>query len=211
MLASKRRVSALFHNFALAHDDDAIGHVRDDGQVMGDHQQPHVKSRARSRNRSRICAWVVTSSALSVHPRSAAGAQRDGHRNHHPLALPAGQFMRIARQREAVWRQATRVSISAARARRLCVRCGRGSDRFRPLDPRWFARVQRGHRFLKHHADVVAAHATHIGLGRAAKSCAIQQDRPTWSRRRAAVCITASAVIDLPEPLSPVTATISPR
>ena len=37
-------------------------------------------------------------------------------------------------------------------------------------------RVERGHRLLEHHADVAAAHPSHLRLGEAAQVAAIEQD-----------------------------------
>ena len=56
---------ALLDDPAGVHDDDAVGDVGDDAEVVGDEDDPVPASRSRSaRSSSRICAWIVTSSAV---------------------------------------------------------------------------------------------------------------------------------------------------
>ncbi len=73
-------------------------------------------------------------------------------------------------------------------------------------------RVERGHRLLEDHADLAAAHVLHRGLVEREQVAPVEPDRarrpaspPCGSRP-----ITACAIIDLPEPDSPTTQSISP-
>ena len=46
---------------------------------------------------SRICAWIVTSSAVvGSSAMSSSGLARERHRDHHALAHAAGELVRIA-------------------------------------------------------------------------------------------------------------------
>ena len=137
--------------------------------------------------------------------------QRDGLRDHHPLALAAGQFMRIAVQPDAAGGKPTRSSFAAA--------ISRASERLMPaMDDQRFGdlrtdrphRVQRRHRLLENHPDA-RPRTPHI----AASSSANRSSRQAAPRRRmrhptASSPITASAVIDLPDPDSPATPKICP-
>ena len=73
------------------------------------------------RMRSRICAWIVTSSAVvGSSAISSFGSQRERHRDHHALAHAAREPVRIivdsARSGDGM---RTRRSISSARSCRL--------------------------------------------------------------------------------------------
>ena len=79
-----------------------------------------------SASRSRICAWIVTSSAVvgsSAISRSGAAGERHG--DHHALALAAGELVRIAARREARLRQADTVEQRRARGSRASARDSR--------------------------------------------------------------------------------------
>ncbi len=56
---------SLLDDAAGVHDDHAVGDVGDDAEVVGDEDDPGAGlARAASRSSSRICAWIVTSSAV---------------------------------------------------------------------------------------------------------------------------------------------------
>jgi hypothetical protein len=71
-------------------------------------------------------------------------------------------------------------------------------------------RVERGHRLLEDEADVVAAHPAQLGLGGADHLGAVVFDRPVDLRLSGNSDTVDSAVTDLPDPLSPTSATVSP-
>ena len=73
-------------------------------------------------------------------------------------------------------------------------------------------RVERGHRLLEDHADVAAADRAHRAPRRAAAGRGRRGAmRPAATAPCGSRPMTASAVIDLPEPLSPTTPSTSPR
>ena len=92
---------ALLDDAAGVHDDDAVGDVGDDAEVVGDEDDPGAASRrAASRSSSRICAWIVTSSAVvGSSAISRLGRARQRHRDHHALAHAAGELVRVGAQR----------------------------------------------------------------------------------------------------------------
>ena len=58
------RGRARLHDLAGVHDDDAVGDAGDDAEIVGDETSPMPNSRCSSASRCRICAWMVTSSAV---------------------------------------------------------------------------------------------------------------------------------------------------
>ena len=73
-------------------------------------------------------------------------------------------------------------------------------------------RIERGHRFLEHDGDVVAAYAPHVAFGEAQQLAALEGDAARgMARHRVGQELEVdSAVTDLPEPDSPTSATVSP-
>ena len=61
---------------AGVHDRDAVGHLGDHAEVVRDQEQREPQPLLQSRSRSRICAWMVTSSAVvGSSAMSSAGSQ----------------------------------------------------------------------------------------------------------------------------------------
>jgi hypothetical protein len=162
-------------------------------------------SRCRPRSRSRICAWIVTSSAVvgssaissaacrrapsrssragACRPRAGADSRRGGAR---PGIRPA----RAARARFGARARAVEAAMVQTSALRDLV-----ADRE--------DRVQRRHRLLEDHRDVAPADLAHLVLG---------QRHVGVARCRAADAAGStehSAVMRLPEPDSPTTPRIS--
>ena len=80
-----------------------------------------------------------------------------------------------------------------------------------PLDR--VQRVERGHRLLEHHGDVVAAHRAHLVLVGRDQVLALEQDAARrMMRRRIGQELAGSTapMTDLPEPDSPTSASVSP-
>ena len=116
-------------------------------------------------SRSRIWAWIVTSSAVvgSSAMRS-VGSHEQRHRDHHPLAHPTRELVRVL-PRSALRRRGSRRGRAARRARpapaaatRLCVE----PHRLDELVPDGERGVEARHRVLEHHGDLVAAHLAHV-------------------------------------------------
>ena len=63
-VAEQRAHVGLLDDLAGVHDGHPIGHLGHHAQVVGDEDDRGARSRWRSRIRSRICAWMVTSSAV---------------------------------------------------------------------------------------------------------------------------------------------------
>ncbi len=107
LLGQRARGVAGLHHLAMAQDGDAIGHLGHDREIVRDQQQAHAV----------FCdkvAQEVEDLRLQHHVerrRRLVGdqqlrLQRAGDGDDDALALAAGQFVRIARQREMCCRQA---------------------------------------------------------------------------------------------------------
>ena len=81
---------------AVLHHADMVGITPDDAEVMADQEEGQAAlALSPSARRSRICAWIVTSSAVvgsSAISRGGSLAKR--HSDGHTLPLPAGQLVR---------------------------------------------------------------------------------------------------------------------
>ena len=121
-------------------------------------------SRCSSRISSRICAWMVTSSAVvGSSAISSLGIAGQRHGDHRALAHAARELVRIfARARCAGSGMRTSRSISTALAATPVA--GRSSvqrHRLGDLVADGQHRIERGHRLLEDHRDLVAAHVAH--------------------------------------------------
>ena len=110
---------------------------------------------------SRICAWIVTSSAVvGSSAISSARLAGERHRDHHALAHAARQLVRVlvdARLGARGCRPCASISI-AMRARLAAASCPWWSrTRLDDLVADREDRVQRRHRLLEDHRDLVAA------------------------------------------------------
>ncbi len=117
------------------------------------------RSRCRPRSRSRICAWIVTSSAVvGSSAMSRLRVAGDRHRDHHPLVHAAGELVREVAQaaRRAPGCRPARAARSRACAPRLRSRprCSRSVSV--ELEADGEARVQAGRRLLEDHRHVLA-------------------------------------------------------
>jgi hypothetical protein len=105
--------------------------------------------------------------------------QRAGNGDDDALALPAGQLVRIARQRKLPGGQPDALQHLLCQALGVrAVRPGVPADALGDLLADGLERVQRGHRLLEHHADIVAAQAAHLLLGSAEDVGARKTDPP---------------------------------
>ena len=108
------------HDLAAGiHHDDAVRDLGDDAEIMGDEDQRPCGARAAARrSRSRICAWMVTSSAVvgssAISSLRAAGER---HGDHHALAHAAGQLVRIVVDAALRRRECARAPAARSRAR----------------------------------------------------------------------------------------------
>ncbi len=89
--------------------------------------------------------------------------QRAGNGDQHALTLTARQFVRIDGERKTRCGKADAVEYgSGARFSISPIYARMPADAFRHLLTDRLDRVQRGHRLLKHHADVVTAQRAHL-------------------------------------------------
>ena len=121
---------------------------------------------SRSRRRmSRICAWIVTSSAVvGSSAISSLRIARQRHRDHHPLLLPAGHLVRIGIDPLLGLRDADLARTARSSAARASAFVTFWCSRIASITcaPDREHRVERGHRLLKDHADLFAADRPHL-------------------------------------------------
>ena len=168
----------------------------------------------RSRIRSRICAWIVTSSAVvGSSAISSFGLQASAMAIITRCRMPPDSWCGYSRTRRAGAGMPTRVSISTA----FCLGVARVHALMQPhrladLLADGQHRVQAGHRLLEDHRDRVAADVAHLRLGQRQQIAALEAD----AARRSCPAAPAISrridieVTDLPQPDSPTIATVSP-
>ena len=201
---------------AAVHHAHAVRDLAHDGQIVGDEQQRHPEPLLEVLQQLqdlRLDGDVERGGRLVGDQQ--VGLVRERHRDHHPLALAAGELVRIGA--EALLGLAQARPDAAARARAPA----------RPPGscPRWSISV-----------SPICRSIVCSGLSEVIGSWKIMPTRsPRTSRRRRAVgadqlapsrrieppgcqalgygrsCRIESAVTDLPEPLSPTSASVSPR
>ena len=118
---------SLLHDDAVPHDDDALDHARDDGQVVADEQQRHAALRHEPLQQGEhavLDRHVQRRRRLVRDQQPRAGGQGD--RDRDALTLPAGQL--VAGRRARCARRAARPRSSAA------VTAARSAA---PRRPRW--------------------------------------------------------------------------
>ena len=89
----------LLDDLAVVHDADHVGDAAHDAEIMGDEQQAHAEPGAdfgQQRQDLRLHGDVERGGRLVGDQQIGLVGER--HRDHDPLALAAGQLMRIARQ-----------------------------------------------------------------------------------------------------------------
>jgi hypothetical protein len=137
------------------------------------------------RRRSRICAWMVTSSAVvgsSAINKRLAG---ESHRDHRALT-------HAPRKRVRIGIDALRRSRNADEIQQLDGPHPGGAatdpfvqaDRFDDLGTYGIDRIQRRHRFLKDHRDVVAADLAHFPFRELEQVVAAKQGLTTLDEAR---------------------------
>ncbi|MNS68216.1 hypothetical protein D3C72_1014910 [compost metagenome] len=173
-------------DLSLGHDADAVGKFADDTEIVGDEQHGHAVMRFQITEQ-------LENLGLNRHVKRRRGFIGDEqfrpvgkrHGDHHTLPLAAGQFMRIGLQAlfrfaNAHLKQQFQRTRPRLRARNRLMQLQNLTDL--PLDG--VERVERGHRFLKDHGDVVAAHGAKRTFRQGQHILAVEQDFP----RRMARC-----------------------
>jgi hypothetical protein len=179
----------LLNDAALVHDAtrSAISAMTPKSCVMS--SSARLKRAVSSRSRSRICAWMVTSSAVGRlvgdYQRRRA-RQRDG--DHHALPHAARQLMRILPRAPGRLRNVDRVQqfdgllARASRVRAVDV------QRLGDLFARRASPGSGRHRLLEDQRDAGAAHGLHLALvqcsrSRPSKRISPRRDRRGWRQQ----------------------------
>ena len=173
-----------FDDAPRVHHVDPVGVARDDSEICVMMISAAPSRRVSSFISSRICAWMVTSSAVvGSSAMISLGPQDKRHGDHDALAHAAAEMMGYCRSRRSGSEMPTmsRSSIGAPlggllRHREMLL------DRFGELKPDRQDRVQRGHRLLKDHADLPAAHLADVLLAQGEKIAAIEANPPETMR-----------------------------
>ena len=153
----------LFLLFAMAHDDHLIRHFRDHGHVMRDEDHRHAQfglQLADGVEDLRLNGDIQRRCRLVRDQQLRAARQRHG--NHHALAHPARQLVRMLSHH--VRRIGDADLFQHLQRDRLGFGTGNGlvhQDGFNDLAPDAEHRVQRGHWLLKDHCDFGAANLAH--------------------------------------------------
>jgi hypothetical protein len=209
-LGQDLRGRAGFHDLALVHHRDAVGHAGDDGEVVGDEEKAHLllgHEVLEQVEDLRLRGDVERGGGLigDQEPR----VQRDGRGDADALPLAAGQLMRDRRRGRYGTGRRGRGGRGRWRAP-AAVGLAVDGERFGHLVADGLHRVERRHRFLEDHRDVVAAGGAPVGLGLVEEGLAVERMSPVAVAPSGRRPISASAVMDLPEPLSPTRPKTSP-
>ena len=158
-----RRLASL-DDLSVLHHDHVVGDAPDNVEVVGDEQHRHAELGLEILEQLKD---------LRLHGdverrRRLVGDQEIGpigerHRDHHPLALPAGELVRIGAEPLGGVDDADlgqKLDDFAFDRRRAAVMEGDDLANL-PLDR--MQRIERGHRLLKHHRDGGAAHGAQFG------------------------------------------------
>jgi hypothetical protein len=159
---------ALLDLLAAQHHHHVVGHFRHHAHVVGDedHGRAQVALQfADGVQDLRLDGDVQRGGRLIGDQQARLARQR--HRDHHALAHAARQLVRIAVQHlfgvgQAHFLQQLAGRLARARARQLLVQ----HDGLDDLVADGEHRVQRGHRLLEDHRDVVAADGAHVFIRR---------------------------------------------
>ena len=159
---------------------------------MGDHHQAHAVFPCQPDQQGKdLCLGGDVQRCCRLVRDQQAGAQRNGHGDDHTLTLATGQLVRETRQRKAIVRQAHTFQCFGGAFMRLRLGCAFvNEDRLGDLIADGFDRVQRGHRLLEHHADVVAAQAAQGRLVPCGRWCARLGAAVAWRPVRSWICLT---------------------
>ena len=170
-------------------------------------------SACRSSSSSMIWAWVVTSSAVVASSAiSSFGPAGERHRDHDPLPHAAGELVRVLVEppvRRPGGGPAAAARSPASRAVGLADLAVR-PDRLGDLRADPHRRVERPGRVLEHHRHVAAAVLAQLAVGQADQLGAAQPGRAGDLRRRRQQAHDRPEPTVLPEPDSPMIASVLP-
>ena len=155
---------ALLDDLAALHDADPVGELAHDAEVVRDEQHRHAERGLRvlqQLQNLRLHRDVERGGRLVGDQQ--VGLVGERHRDHHALALAAGQLMRIAAEPSGRIGNADLVEqFDDARARRLACKPLMQQQDFADLLLDRVQRIERRHRLLEDDRDVVAAHVADL-------------------------------------------------
>ena len=166
------------HDLPVGHHAHPIGHLAHDREVMGDQQHRHAETLLQLLEQLqdlRLDGDVERGGRLVGDQQVRLVGER--HRDHHPLALAAGQLMGIGVQALLGLLQAHQVQqLEGARARRCPAHAPMQHQGLADLPLDGVQRIERGHRLLEDDADAIAAHLPQRRLVGADQLAAVQAD-----------------------------------
>ena len=149
---------------AAQHHDHPVGDLGDHAHVVGDEHHRHADLVLQSLDQVedlRLDRYVERGGWLVGDQQARPARQRHG--DHHPLAHAAGELVRILRELLLRLRDADQLQHLQRLGQRLILGLPLVQhDRLGDLEADREHRVQRGHRLLEDHRDVVAADRAHL-------------------------------------------------
>ena len=149
-------MSPLLHHFAATHDDDAIGKMLDDAEIVGDEHDRHAETllqRAQQIEDLRLDRHVERGRRLIGDEQIRFIGECHG--DHDTLALAAGHFMRIGIDAALGFGNADELEqfqhahLGLFEGHALVM-----DERFGDLPADRIERIKRGHRLLEDHGDL---------------------------------------------------------
>ena len=166
------------HDLAGVHHHDLLGHLGDDAEVVGDEHDRHPVLFPERFISSRICAWIVTSSAVvGSSAISSSGLVDSAIAIITRWRMPPESWCGYALARRLASAMPTCPSISIARSHApLAVDLPVELDRLRDLVAHRVDRVERRHGLLEDHRDGVAADVAHLVVGQLQQVAPVEPD-----------------------------------
>ena len=167
-------------DFAVLHHADPVGEFAHDGEVVGDEQERHAEIAFELGEQVEdlgLDGDVERGGGLVGDQQ--VGGVGEGHGDHHPLALAAGELVRVAGEPCLGGGDADAgEQLEDPLAHRLAADALVQFDRLAELLFQRVQRVERGHRLLEDEADVIAAGGAEFGRAGADHFAALVADRP---------------------------------
>ena len=149
-------------DLAVVHHADPVGHLAHDAEIVGDEQHRHVElglELEQELEDLRLDGDVERGGRLVGDEEVGLVGERHG--DHHPLPLPARELMRIGVEPPLGVVDADLVEqLEHARPRRPVGKTAMDLQHLAHLALDGVQRVERGHRLLEDHGDLVAADVT---------------------------------------------------
>ncbi len=157
--------SAGFDRFALVHHQHPVGDIRHHAHIVSDKNHSHlhlVLQHFDQLQNLRLNGDIQRGGRLIGNQYRRTTGERHG--DHHPLAHPARELMRVASQNGVGLRDPHLLQHTSGFGQRLIAAQPLvQADRLGNLLPYREDRIERGHRLLKNHGDVSTTHAAHLG------------------------------------------------